>query len=197
MDDVNHVTPILTYQIASGPICYAAVNERTVYLEGNPEAGSRLYGEMPGGGKASSVNLTDVFLEFAMAWTAPVDAPEAQRQMQIFGRRLGKALAAQRAWAKHANGVLDRAADALEDVFRSLDTPFARRRTEREVSYQLDSNPLQVVAGLTGMEREAELAQYALNAMCQSMVEALVPEMRIQLPSEPNLEQVIFLRNAA
>jgi len=197
MDSVNHRTPILTYQIASGgPMCYTAVNERAVYLQGTPQAGFSLYGQMPGGSQGYSVNLAEVLLEFAMAWSAPGDdseASEAQRQMQIFGRRLGEALADQRAQARSANGALGRAADALEDVFRSLNASFARRQTERELCYQLDPNPLQAAAQATGLEREAELAQYALNAMCQSLVEALAPGSRIQLPCRPDLEQVIFL----
>jgi hypothetical protein len=44
MDAANHRRPILTYQIASGQTYYAAVNERTVYLQGDPEAGFSLCG---------------------------------------------------------------------------------------------------------------------------------------------------------
>jgi hypothetical protein len=48
-----------------------------------------------------------------------------------------------------------------------------------------------VVAEVTGTEREVELAHHALNAMCRSVVGALGPELRIQLPSGPDVEQVI------
>jgi hypothetical protein len=178
-------------------MCYTAVNERAVYLQGAPEAGFSLYGQMLGGSQAYSVNLAEALLEFAMAWTAPGDVSEARRQMQIFGRRLGEALADQRTQAGSVNGVLGRAADALEDVFRSLNASFARRQTEGQLRYQLDPNPLHVAAQATGLEREAELAQYALNAICQSVVGALAPDLRIQLPNGPNAEQVIFLRNGA
>jgi hypothetical protein len=44
MDGANHRRPILTYQIASGQTYYAAVNERTVYLKGDPAAGFSLCG---------------------------------------------------------------------------------------------------------------------------------------------------------
>ncbi len=191
MKGVNHMMPILTYPIASGPMCYAVVSERTVYLQGDPGAGFRLCGQTPGGSEASSANLTQMLLEFAMTWNMAEDASEAQRQMQIFGRRLGEALADQRAPTKPVNGVLGRAADALEDVFRSLDASFARRQTESELRYQLDAGPLRVAAQVTTMEGEAELAHYALNAICQSVVEALAPELRIQLPGGPDVEQVI------
>lgn len=195
MNSVNHERPILTYQITSGPMWYEAVNERTVYLQGDPEAGFCLYGEMPGGSEISSVNLAHVLLEFAMAWHAPGDASEARRQMQVFGRHLGEALADQMAQAGPVNDVLGRAADALEDVFRSLDASFAYRQTESEVHYQLDPCPLKVAAEVAGTEREVELAHHALNAICQGVVGALGPELRIQLPGGPNVEQVIFLRN--
>ncbi len=191
MNGVNPMTPILAYPIASGPMCYAVVSERTVYLQGDLGAGFRLCGQIPGGSEASSVNLTQMLLEFAMTWNMAEDAGEARRQMQMFGRRLGKALADQRALTTPVNGVLGRAADALEDVFRSLDASFARCQTESELRYQLDPCPLHVTAQVTTMEGEAELAHYALNAICQSVVEALAPELRIQLPGGPNVEQVI------
>jgi hypothetical protein len=191
MNRINHVTPIFTYPIASGPICYAAVSERAVYLQGDLEAGFRLYGQTPGGSEASSANLTQMLLEFAMTWNMAEDASEARRQMHIFGRRLGEALADQRAPTKPVNGVLGRAADALEDVFRSLDASFARRQTESELRYQLDPCPLHAAAQVATMEGEAELAHYALNAICQSVVEALAPELHIQLPDGPDVEQVI------
>lgn len=197
MDGVNHRRPLLTYPITSGLMCYAVVNERTVYLQGAPEAGFRLYGQMPGGSEASSVNLAEVLLEFAMAWNAPGDVPEARRQMQIFGRRLGEALADQRAQAKPVNGVLGCAADALEDVLRSLDASFARRQTESEVHYQLDRSPLRIATEVTGLEREAELAHHVFNAICQSLVSAIDPELHIQLPGGPNQGCTISVRAPA
>ncbi len=191
MDNVDHSKPVLTYPIASGGLYYAMVNERTVYLQGDPEAGFSLYGEIPGGGEGSSVNLAKMLLEFAMAWSTFGDTVEARRQMQLFGRYLGEALAKQRTPTKPVNGVLGRAADALEDVFRSLDASFARRQIESEVRYQLDPSPLHVAAEVTAMEREVKLAHHALKAICQSVVGALDPELGVQLPSGPNVEQVI------
>jgi len=193
MDGVDHRSPILTYQIASGQTYYAAVNERTVYLQGDPEAGFNLYGQTPGESEAFSVNLAEVLLEFAMAWNVPGDESEARRQMHVFGRHLGEALADQRARARPVNGVLGRAADALEDIFHSLGASFAYYQTESEVRYQLDLHPLQVAAEVTGMGREVGLAHHALNAICQSVVVALDPELRIRLPSGPDGEQVISL----
>ena len=192
MDGANHGSPILTYQIASGQTYYAAVNERAVYLQGDTEIGFSLYGQIPGESEASSVNLAAVLLEFAMAWNVPGDASEARRQMQIFGRRLGEALADQRAQAEPANGALGRAAAALEDVFRSLNAPLAnRQQTKNELRYELDQCPLRVAAEVTGMGREADPAHHALNAICQSLVSAIDPKLRIQLPGGPNAEHVI------
>jgi hypothetical protein len=71
---------------------YAVENERTVYLQGAPETGFSLYGEIPDGGEASFVNLGEVLLEFAMSWDVPGAPTEARRQMQIFGTHIGEAL---------------------------------------------------------------------------------------------------------
>jgi hypothetical protein len=191
MENVNHSRPVLTYPIASGGMYCAVVNHRTVYLQGDPEAGFSLYGEIPGGSEASSINLAQVLLEFAMAWNAPGDAAEARRQMQLFGRHLGEALAEQRAPAKPVNGVLGRAAEALEDVFRSLEAPFACYQTNSEVHYQLDPSPLHLATEVTTMEQEVGLAHHALNAIYQSVVGAVDPKLRLRLPRGPNVEQVV------
>jgi hypothetical protein len=193
MNAGNHKRSILTYPIASGENCYAVANERTVNLKGDPEAGFSLYGQIPDGGDASSVSLAEALLEFAMTWNTPGDPSEARRQMQIFGKHLGEALADQRARAKPVHGALGRVGDALEDVFRSLGAAFAYCQNDGEVRYQLDPWPLQVTAEATGMRREAELAHQALIAICQSLVGALAPELSIRLPSGPDIEQVISI----
>lgn len=188
---------LVTYPIGSGEMCYAVQNERTVYLQGDPETGFSLYGQTPGGGEASSVNLAGVLLEFAMTWNAPGDPSEARRQMQIFGGHIGQALATQSARSKPANAGLGLAAGALEDVFRSLEASFAYRGTKSEVRYHFDQSPLHAAAEVTGLEQEAELAHYAFNAICQSLVSALDPELRIQLPGGPNAEHTISVTSPA
>jgi len=191
MGNVNHSKPVLTYPIASGGLYDAVVNHRTVYLQGDPETGFCLYGEIPEGSEGSAVNLATMLLEFAMAWNAPGDAAEARRQMQRFGKRLGEALAKQRMPAKPVNGTLGRAAEALEDVFRSLDVSFARRQTDNEVRYRLEPGPLQTAAEVTTSEQEVGLAHHALKAICQNVVGALDPELRLKFSNGFNAEQVI------
>jgi hypothetical protein len=191
MDAVNHKRSILTYPIASGEMYYAVANERAVYLQGDPEAGFSLYGQILNGGDASSANLAEVLLEFAMTWSTPGDPSEARRQMQIFGKHLGEALADQRARAKPVNGALGCAAGALEDVLRSLKAPFGVQHTKSKVRYELDRCPLCVTAEVTGTDREAELARHALHALYRSLVNAIDPGLQIKVSGEPNAKHAI------
>jgi hypothetical protein len=170
---------------------YMVENERTLYLRGDPETGFILYGEIPDGGEASSVNLAEVLLEFAMSWDVPGDQAEAGRRMQIFGRRIGEAVADHIVRTMPVRDVLQYAAYALEDVFRSLDAPFANQQTKNELRYGLAQCSLRVAAEATGMGPEVDLAHHALNALYQSLVSALAPQLRIQLPGGPNAEHVI------
>jgi hypothetical protein len=192
MSSVDHRRQILTYQIASGEMRYVVENERAVYLQGDPETGFIIYGEIPDEGDASSVNLAEVLLEFAMSWDAPGDQSEAQRQSEIFGRHIGEAVADRIAQTIPASSGLQRAAHALEDILRSLDVPFAdQQQTRNELRYELDQYPLQPTAEVTGMSRAVELAHHTLNAICQSLVSAIDPKLQIQLPGGPNAEHVI------
>ena len=191
MDKVNHSQPVLTYPIGSGGMGHEWVNERTVYLEGDPETGFSLVGQIPGGSEGSAVNLARMLLEFAMAWNSSEDTVEARGQMQRFGKRLGEALARQRTPATPVNGTLGRAADALEDIFRSLDASFDRRQTDSEVQYQLKPGPLKTAVEVTTSEQEIGLAHHALKAICQNVVVALDPELRLNLSNGFNAGQVI------
>ena len=191
MGSTGHRKPILTYQIASSEMRYVVQNERTVYLQGEPESGFILYGEIPDKGCTSSVNLAEVLLEFAMTWDAPGDQSEALRQMQVVGGHIGEVLADQIVEAMPASRVLQRVAHALEGVFRSLDASFADQRTKNGLHYDLDPCPLRVAADVTGMGREMDPAHHALNAICQNLVSVIDPKLRIQLTSGPGAEHVI------
>jgi hypothetical protein len=188
---------LLTYPIASGAMCYAAENERTIYLQGDVKTGFSLCGELPGGGEASRVNLAQALLEFAMTWSAPGDPSEAQRQMQVFGGRIGQALGTHSAAAQPVNSQLARAALALEDVLLSMEAPFAFRHTNGHVCFQLPQSPLRGAAEVTSTEREVELAHHAFSALCQSTVNAVSSELQLQLPGSPDAEHTISLTASA
>jgi hypothetical protein len=193
MASENYGKQILTYQIASGEMRYELENERTVYLQGGPETGFILYGKIPDAADVSSVNLAQVLLEFAMSWHAPRgDQSEARRQMKNFGRHIGEALADRIAQTVPVSDVLQRAAHALEDIFRSLNASIAsHQETENELRYELDQCPLHLAAEVTGMGREVYPAQHALNAVFQGLVTAIDPGLRIQLTDGPNARPVI------
>ena len=193
MDSVDNSRPILTYPIASGEMHYVVENQRTVYFQGDPETGFSLCGRIADGSEASTVNLAEVLFEFAMTWNTPGDPSEARRQMRIFGGNIGEALADQSTQAEPVDCALGRAASVLKDVFCSLDVSFTVQHTKNEVRYELDQYPLRVAAEVTGMGREAELAHHALNAICQSVVNAIDPQLQIQLPGASNGEHAISL----
>ena len=113
MASVDHKKRVLTYPIAIGGMCYAVENERTVYLEGDPETGYSLYGQIPGTTEGSAVNLAEVLLEFAMTWNGPGDRSEARRQMQVFGGHIGEALATESVPVKPLNCGLHCSANAM------------------------------------------------------------------------------------
>jgi hypothetical protein len=168
MGSVNRKKQVLTYPIASGAMCYAAENERTIYLQGKMESGFSLYGQIAGGGQASCVNLAEVLLEFAMTWNAPGDPSEARRQMQNFGGRIGEALGTQSATAQPVN-------------------------SDGQVRFQLAQSPLRAAAEVNGLEREVELAHHAFSALCQRTVSAVSSELQLQLPGSPDAEHIISL----
>lgn len=79
-----HVTQLLNYPIASRDMYYSVVNERTICVCDDPLQGFHIWGEIPGGGISTAVDLCQVFLEYAMTCAAGHDQIQAFRNMDSF-----------------------------------------------------------------------------------------------------------------
>src|SRR3989304_633566 len=77
------------YTIASADMYYSEMGQRDICVCDDPEKGLRIWGEMPVGGDATSVDLCQIFLEYALFCQAAGDAEQSNNEMRALGERLG------------------------------------------------------------------------------------------------------------
>lgn len=190
MKDQQPQSAVLVYSftIASGDMFYSEMNQRDIYVRDDPVSGFHIWGEIPGGGNACA-NLGNVLLEYAMSAAAQGDLPQAYRQMDCFGRRLGESLAVQILRGTAGESSTNRAACALECVLEAMDVHFVVEQHGDELIYTLDCCPLCEKSEHTGLS-QVELAHHGLNALCYTMIRALDPEFRVRLPRQPGADRI-------
>jgi formate transporter len=179
---------VYSFTIASGDMYYSEMNQRDIYVRDDPASGFHIWGEFPDGGSACT-DLGEVLLEYAMSAAAQGDLPQAYRQMDRFGKRLGESLALQILRGTPGENSTSRAACALECVLEAMDVHFVVDQDGDELIYTLDFCPLCEKSERTGLS-QVELAHHGLNALCHTMIRALDPEFRVRLPRQPGADRI-------
>ncbi|MBM3144629.1 MAG: hypothetical protein FJ010_06590 [Chloroflexi bacterium] len=179
----GRVKRLCNYSIASADMYYSALEQRDVYVRESPQEGLRLWGETPSGGPATSVDLCQVLLEYAMYCRSWCGMPEASYRMKNFGERLGHDLAI---FLEESTPV--RLADnpgvcALEAVVEAMNAYLVIERVGPELHFIIADCALYEAAERTGL-RNVELAQLGLNALCQSLIHTIDPHLVLTAPTE-------------
>lgn len=177
------------YAIAASDMYYTELEQRDVFAQDDPQKGFRIWGEIPGSGSATAVELCQMFLEYAMysrTWCRP---DEAIYNIQGFGTRLGLALAKfmQENPPPETSDCVG--ACALMCVLESMKVQLSIEQVGPELRFIFAECPLVETAERTGL-REVDLALYGVNAMCQSLVNTIDPHLTIHMPVKISQEFV-------
>lgn len=180
---------LCSYVLASGDMFYGEAAQRFIYLSHNPDDGFRVRGEIPGQGQETAVDLAQILLEYSMTCKAISDLPDAYRQMDRFGARLGEALALHIIEGTPAKTDAHRCYSALECVLDSMHASFTVQEVKGNLQYTLPNCPLCEAADRSGV-RHVRLAHHGLNAVCQRLLDGIAPDYAIQIPFSPTAEHV-------
>lgn len=182
------------YSIASTDMYYTELEQRDVFAHDDPQKGFQIWGQIPGGGASTSIDLCQMFLEYAMysrTWCRP---DEAIYNVQGFGTRLGLALAKFMQGNPPPESSTCVGACALMCLLESMNVQLNIEQVGPELRFIFAECPLVETAERTGL-READLALYGVNAMCQSMVNAIDPHLTIHMPARISQEFVYAVEN--
>ena len=186
------VTKIGRYTIASADMYYSEMGQRDICVCDDPEKGLRIWGEMPVGGDATSVDLCQIFLEYALFCQTARDAEQSYNEMRAFGERLGGMLAEYIKDTPMWKATADPGACALESLLEAIHAHLSIEHIGPELRFIVAGCPLLDVSEQTGL-REIELAQFGFNVMCQSLIHAIDPHLLLHVPRGGDASQIFII----
>lgn len=177
------MTRIYRYSIATSDMYYTELEQRDVFVCDDPDKGFQIWGQIAGAGPNTSVSLCQMLLEYAMYYQSWCSMNEAIFNMRIFGEQIGSALAKFILEAPPAEMNQNPGACTLVCLWESLNIQFTIEHVGSEMHFIFANCPLEETALRTGL-RGADVAIYGLNALCQTLIHIIDPQMEILTPLE-------------
>ncbi len=194
----KHSTPcsmhLCRYTVASADMYCAELGLRDVILKADEWGNFQIIGETDGSNIATTVELCEIFLEYAMYCRTWWELEEAFRQMQDFAQHIGHSAGQFLKRHTHLLQFENPCDRALENLFQAINAHVSVDCSEGVEHFIVTDCPLENAAEHSGL-RNIELAHYGINIMCQSMIEAIDPEVTIRTTPEVHPEfDFIILR---
>ncbi len=188
-----HVTHLLRYAIASADMYYAEMEQRDVFLSCDEHGSFRFWGEITNGGPFTTIDLFEIFLEYGLYCCSWSGTEEAFYHMQDFGERLGKSLAKQLKDNIPACMSENAAIAALKHIFETMDAhPCPEEHIGAQIRFTIADFPLEKAARRSGLQN-IELARHGINAMCQSLLQNIDPNLSLSASSDARSEFIFTI----
>jgi hypothetical protein len=177
------VAHLFRYSIASADMYYTEFGMRDVFMNSDDQGNFCIWGEIAGGDTPTTIELCEVFLEYAMCCCAWCSLQEALSYMQDFGQRMGQAVGT----FLHENTCLFQSGDptdrALEYLFQTINARMLIQHSGDMEHFVVIDSPLEKAAASSGL-RNIELAHHGMNIMCQSMIQTIDPAVTVETSLE-------------
>ena len=172
---------------------YAELGQRELYVWDDPQRGFRIWGELAGMGENTAIPLCEVFLEYAMQCQAYSDETQAFYLMESFGVGLGQATALYILDTVLVGALANPGACALECLLESLQMNFTLHQIGPELRFVICECPFDKIAQQTGLPL-SELVHVGINALVQSLLHVIQPELPVASPVEERSDHVFTIR---
>jgi hypothetical protein len=187
------VNRIYRYSIASSDMYYTELEQRDVFVSDDPDNGFQIWGQIAGGGPATSVCLCQMLLEYAMYCHSWSSMREAVFNMRAFGEQLGVALAKFIQDTPPVEFGQNAGACSLMYLWEAMDIQFTVEQIGPEMRFKFANCPLEEVALRNGL-RDVDLALYGVNSLCQTLIHIVDPHMEILTPLEAHKDFVFAVK---
>lgn len=175
----SHIAHLFRYSIASADMYYTEFGLRDVLMTSDDQANFYIWGEMAGGDTPTTIELCEIFLEYAMYCCTFCSPDEALYYMQDFGQRMGQAVGK----FLGENTCLFQSGDptdgALEHLFQTINARILIQHSGDIEHFVVIDFPLEKAAASSGLQN-IELAHYGMNIMCQSMIQTINPTVIVE-----------------
>jgi hypothetical protein len=158
---------------------YTELGMRDVFLMTDDQGNFHIRGELTGGGASTTIELCQIFLEYAMncyTWCSWRESLHSMRDFaQCMGSSTGKYLQDNTDLFLCDNPI-DR---VLEHLFQTMNAHISIKYSGTIEHLTVLDCPLEKTAASSGL-RNVELAHYGINLMCQSMIQAINPQVTLK-----------------
>ncbi len=185
-------TLICRYPIASSDMYYSEVGQRDVYALDDLLHGFQIWGELAGAGPETSINLCEIFLEYAMFCQTGYPEEKAYGLMESFGSGMGQAVAMYMQDNIFLNGFPNPGVCAMECVLETMKVDFTIHQIGSELRFIICDCPFEKTAGQTGLP-QSELAHVGFNAMCQGLLQVIQPELPVASPVDERYDHIFAI----
>ncbi|KAA3647285.1 MAG: hypothetical protein DWQ07_07215 [Chloroflexi bacterium] len=175
--------PVFSYVLASADMRYIENGERDIYLRNDPELGLVFRGELAGCGPGCYVDLSQVFLEYAMSCEGCKEEGVGTEQAVRFGEHLAEVLLKITASDIADLPVTGKLSTTLKLVLDSMNATYVEEVKEGRLEYSLTCCPLSECGKSEGLGIGFEMAHLSFTALCKSLIKPLAPEWKLLQPS--------------
>jgi hypothetical protein len=183
------VRHLFSYTVASKDMFFSGIQERRICVCEDPAEGFQVIGEIPGQPHEECVDLCQILLEYALTCLSTSDSLNPRKRMEDFGRKLGEAIAAH-VEGRPPNEITESLGPCvMEHLFNSLEAHCTVDHVGAEWLYSFDRCPLCETADRMGI-CETTLAHSGLNALCQTLIQSLDPNLVVTMPASSYMELV-------
>ncbi len=165
---------LFRYMVASGDMYYTEEQQRDVLLGRDRRGHIRIWGVTSDGDPSDRVDLSQVFLEYALyccAWCGP---DEARFHMQDLGEQVGHRLAAYLQENPALLAIDDPMLCALEQILGTIGADCIEEHLDSGVRFLVSHCELEDVAKRSGL-CNVELAHHGINALCRTLILDMSP----------------------
>jgi hypothetical protein len=186
------VTRLCRYTIASADMYFTEMEQRDVFVCGDAENKLHIWGEVSGAGSATAIDLSQVFLEYALYCCSWCSTPEAQYHMHNFGEQLGASLAKYLGELIPLRLTTNPAMAGLNLVLEAMHACHSVEPAGPESDLILADCALETAARHSGLA-DVQLAHHGINAMCQSLMAFLNPRLAVSASPDDRADFVFVV----
>jgi hypothetical protein len=191
-----YVTCLLSYVIASADMYYAEMEKRDVFLSCDEQGNFHIVGKSVDGDPSATIDLFEIFLEYALSCCSWADKEETLFNMQDFGERLSRSLVKQLENSVMLSKSRSSVSHILRYIFETVDAHPIVENIDSGVRFIISDYPLEKAAERSGL-RDVELAHYGINCMCQSLVRCINPKLSLRASSDARSEFIFTILTPA
>jgi hypothetical protein len=186
---------IYRYLIGCADMYYEEIQQRDVFVRDDPDRGFQIWGQIVHAGPATSVGVCEMFLEYALYCRSWCNVDEAIYHISNFGEKIGCALAKFIQETPPAEMNQSPGICTLMCLWESMNIQFTIEQVGPEMHFLFANCPLEEAARRNGLH-EVELALHGVNALCQTLIHHLDPQLEILTPLETRPDFVFSVRES-